>query len=139
MLQIIELISNVEVNLLRLLSPIIKSEGLSISEMIILWKVNKKGPSRIKDLAVEVGVPPSTLTGIFDRLSSLNFVERLHDEIDRRSIIIQPTPNVPEMIENVSRKAVAELEKIFSTLPEGFVERFREDLEIMQDHLSKRK
>ncbi|MEI6101401.1 MAG: MarR family transcriptional regulator [Eubacteriales bacterium] len=139
MFHIIELISSVDANLLRLLSPLIKAEGLSVSEMIILWKVNKKGSSRIKDLAGEVGLPPSTMTGIFDHLASLGYVERLHDVEDRRSVLIQATPHLSEMISRVSKTAIIELEKIFSSLPEGFLKRFEEDLEMMQNHLTKRK
>jgi DNA-binding MarR family transcriptional regulator len=139
MFQIIELIGSVNAQLLRLLSPIVKAQGLSMSEMIILWKVNKKGRSRIKDLADEVGVPPSTMTGIFDRLESLNYVERLHDAEDRRSVMIQATPHLSETIGQMSKVAVDELNQIFASLPNGFLQRFEEDLVIMYEHLIKRK
>lgn len=136
MLQLIELIAGVDVHLLHLLSPIVKAQGLSMSEMIILWKVNKKGRARIKDIAAEVGLPPSTMTGIFDRLAELGYVERLHDVEDRRSVLIQAAPNLSEMVEQMSNTAVHELETAFKSLPDGFLKRFEEDLEIMYEHLT---
>ncbi len=137
MFRLIELISSINVHLLRQLSPIVKTQGLSVSEMIILWKVNKKGRARIKDIAAEVGLPPSTMTGIFDRLAKLEYVERLHDVEDRRSVMIQGTPQLATLVDQASLKAMDELEGILGSLPNGFLQRFEEDLEIMYNHLSK--
>ncbi len=137
MFRLIELISSINVHLLRQLSSIVKTQGLSVSEMIILWKVNKKGRARIKDIAAEVGLPPSTMTGIFDRLAKLEYVERLHDVEDRRSVMIQGTPQLATLVDQASLKAMDELEGILGSLPNGFLQRFEEDLEIMYNHLSK--
>lgn len=138
MLEIVELLSQVNVKIFKILSPIVKSRNLSITELIILWKINKRGPYRVTDIAKDVGVPQSTLTGIFDRLEAQHYLERVHDSKDRRSVLIKGSPQLQELIDSVVQNAEHELTELFGTLPEGFINRLTQDLLELQTHLSKK-
>ena len=115
-----------------------KANNISITELIILWKINKKGTCRITDLARGAGVPASTLTGVFDRLESKKYLVRIHDSKDRRSILIQGTPQLKMMIDSVIQSADHELVNLLDTLPPGFVDHFMQDLIVLQTNLLKK-
>lgn len=136
--ELVELLSQVNVKILRVLSPIVKTRSISTTELIILWKINKKGACRVTDIARDVGVPLSTLTGVFDRLEAKNYLVRIHDSKDRRSILIQGTPQLKMMIESVIQSADHELVNLLDTLPPGFIDRFLKDLTYLQTHLTQK-
>ena len=138
MFQVFELLSSVNAKFFRLLSPILKQIGLTGTELIILWKINKKGMMRITDVAHEVGVPASTLPGLFDRLSSQGYLERVHDEKDRRSILLKGTKKLSDTIEFATRFADEELKKFFGSMPDDFMERFLQDLNCLDEHLTQK-
>ena len=137
MFEIVELLSQVNVQIFKRLSPIVKLNNISFAELIILWKINKS-PRRITDIAKAAGIPPSTLTGVFDRLEAQHFLERVHDSKDRRSVLIQGTPSLKKMIDSVVKSADIELMDLFDTLPPGFIDRLTQDLLILQTHLSQK-
>jgi len=136
--ELVELLSQVNTKIFKILSPIVKVNSISITELIILWKINKNGTYRITDLAREVGVPSSTLTGVFDRLESKDYLVRIHDSKDRRSVLIQGTPHLKEMIDSVIKNADGELVNLLGTLPSGFIDRLMQDLKELQIHLSQK-
>jgi DNA-binding MarR family transcriptional regulator len=136
--ELVELLSQVNAQIFKILSPLVKENHITITELIILWKINKNGTYRITDLAREVGVPSSTLTGVFDRLESKDYLVRIHDRKDRRSVLIQGTPQLKEMIDSVIRSADKELINLLDTLPPGFINRFLQNLKDLQIHLSQK-
>jgi len=136
--EVVELLSKVNVKMFKLLSPIVKANNISITELIILWRINKKGPYRVTDVAREAGVPASTLTGVFDRLEAQGYLVRIHDSQDRRSVLIQGTPLLREMIDSSIKSADREIESLFDTLPPGFIDRLTQDLLELQEHLSRK-
>ena len=138
MFELVELLSQVNTKIFSMLSPIVKENHITITELIILWKINKNGPYRVTDLAKAVGVPSSTLTGVFDRLETKDYLIRIHDSKDRRSVLIQGTPQLTKMIVSVIQKADEELIGLLDTLPPGFIDRFLQDLKDLQLHLSQK-
>lgn len=136
MFELIEMLTQVNAQILRALSPIVKSSGISVTEMIILWKINKQGPCKITDLSLKTGVPASTLTSLFDRLESKGFLTRIHDKEDRRCILIQGTPKLSDMIDSVIEKADSRSEAMLNSLSPEFIERFMQDLQVLQKYLT---
>jgi DNA-binding MarR family transcriptional regulator len=135
--ELIELLTQVNAQILRALSPLVKSSDISVTELIILWKINKNGPCKITDLSLKTGVPASTLTSLFDRLETKDFLTRAHDKKDRRCILIQGTPKLKDMIVSLVEKADGELTTLLDTLPPEFLKHFLEDLQTLQKHLIK--
>ncbi len=135
MFELLELLTKVNAQILRAMSPLVKEYKVSVSELIILWKINKKGPCKITDFASETGLPASTLTSLFDRLETKELTTRLHDPQDRRCILIQGTENLKKLIDTIIKKADQRLTPMLDTLSPEFVDQLQQNLIILQDQL----
>ncbi|MFZ7102925.1 MAG: MarR family winged helix-turn-helix transcriptional regulator [Peptococcaceae bacterium] len=62
-------------------------KDLSLTEAMVLMVIKDKN-YQVMELAAEVGLPASTLTGILDRLVKKGMVERFRNDEDRRVVII---------------------------------------------------
>ncbi|MGB9793252.1 MAG: MarR family winged helix-turn-helix transcriptional regulator, partial [Thermacetogeniaceae bacterium] len=112
-----------------------KLQGLSGAEMMVLWKMNKRGTYRVTDLAQEICVSPSTLTGILDRLVEKGLLQRFPDPDDRRSVLLKGSPQLKDFIDKVTASLEEELSKIFGKMPETDYKRIVEDLELLLKYL----
>ncbi|MCG0278351.1 MAG: MarR family transcriptional regulator [Thermanaeromonas sp.] len=117
-IRLLELLGRIHGRLARQLAPAFHSEDLSATEMIILWKLELKGPWRVGELASFLGIAPSTFTGILDRLVARGLVERVADPADRRSFLVRATPSLKEVLERVGRRLEETLDRILSGWPE---------------------
>lgn len=114
-------------------------QGLSGAEMMVLWKTNKRGSYRVTDLAQEICISPSTLTGILDRLVERGLLERFPDPDDRRGILLKGTPLLKDFIHQVMASIDQELVKIFGAMPAPDYRRILEDLELLLKYLEQEK
>lgn len=135
-IRLLELLGRIHGRLARKLAPAFHAEDLSGTEMIILWKVEMKGPWRVSELASFLGIPPSTFTGILDRLVARGLVERVADPTDRRSFLIQATPSLKEVLQRVGTRLEERLNKILSGWPEEEYKRLLEALEGLDNYLN---
>lgn len=117
-LTLMELLGRLRGRLGRRLAPILQAEGLSGTEMLVLWKVEKKGPWRVTDLAGSLGIPFSTFTSVLDRLVARGFLERTPDPSDRRSTLVQSTPALHALLERVAENIERELDAALAGLSE---------------------
>ena len=138
MLDIIELVASLDVKMIRWLIAAAKRKfDFTYTELLLLWKIHKRSLVKISDLSTEVGMPPSTLTGVIDRFEKQGLIERIHDPKDRRSILVSKTPQLSILVEEWKNAVNADIEAFCSTLPEGFIEQFRQDLIILQQSLDR--
>lgn len=114
-------------------------QGLSGAEMMVLWKMNKRGSCRVTDLAQEICISPSTLTGILDRLVDRGLLQRFPDPEDRRGILLKGTPLLKNFIEKAMASIEEELNEIFGDMPEIVYRRILEDLELLLKYLEREK
>ncbi|GAA2364405.1 hypothetical protein GCM10010170_062250 [Dactylosporangium salmoneum] len=70
------------------------------------------GPQRSAIVAKELGVAPSTLTRMCDRLARKSLVERFHRHPDRRSIWLALTPAGRDLVGTVMRARRRELQEL---------------------------
>lgn len=66
--------------------------GLTVSQSYSLRDLYFKGPRSMSQLAVQLGVPLSTMTGVVDQLERKGFVQRVDHPEDRRSLQVRLTP-----------------------------------------------
>ena len=135
MLQIVELLMRINRQIMRLLAPAAKAQNLSMSEMQILWKVHSKNTCRMTDLARNVHIPPSTFTGIVDRLAARNYLKRLDDPDDRRGVLVQGTEELDELIGRIKSECDARLAEALKGIPEDFIRQFAADLQLFNQYL----
>jgi len=65
--------------------------GLTGPQVWTLWEMGLGGPQSLKDLAARMGMDPSTLVGVIDRLQVKSLVVRSKDSEDRRQISLFPS------------------------------------------------
>lgn len=127
-LEFVEAIGALQRKVVRRLSRNLEAEGLSMGEGAVLWRIHKRGPCRVSEISSQGGLPPSTLTGMLDRLVAGGWVVREADPEDRRAVIMRGTDKLDEF-SRTSMKAVAkDLERSFRTLPRDLIPRLVEDL-----------
>ncbi len=68
-----------------------KNYGLSVSQLLCLQCLSENGKMSMSDIAQNIMVNVSTVTGIVDRLESKRLIERRRDAADRRVISIALT------------------------------------------------
>lgn len=68
-----------------------QSSGLSPQDMYVLERIHFQGSVQIRDLSKTYGIPPSTLTGILDRLERKKYICRERKREDRRAIDLAAT------------------------------------------------
>jgi DNA-binding MarR family transcriptional regulator len=127
-IKLVELFTEINRKLFKRLTPFAQQEGLSIAEFLVLWKMHRKVSCRVLELAGETGLPPSTLTGILDRLTAEGWLEREADPEDRRVVVMKITQKLRQLIRHVSQASQRSLAKAFRQLPPDLIERLSADL-----------
>ena len=74
------------------------STGLSGRELDLVALVGSSGPTSVKSLVADLGLPRSTMTAIVDRLEARGLIKRLPNPKDRRSVILEATPSALEAL-----------------------------------------
>src|SRR5512141_304755 len=65
---------------------------VTMAQMRVLMLLSAVGEARMSDLAHQLGVSPSTLSSLADRLVEAGFAHRGYDPRDRRSVLISLAP-----------------------------------------------
>jgi DNA-binding MarR family transcriptional regulator len=64
--------------------------GLNVTDEKTLSVLQRLGPLSAREIAVQTGLAPSSVTNLIDRLEAKGFVRRRPDPTDRRRITIEP-------------------------------------------------
>lgn len=84
---------------LRLLNVQLESTaGLSGRELDLVTLLTTLGPTSVKNLVVDLGLPRSTMTAIVDRLEERSLVTRSRNPQDLRSVVLEATPAASEVL-----------------------------------------
>ncbi|MEM0135242.1 MAG: MarR family transcriptional regulator [Thermoplasmatales archaeon] len=88
---------------------LLRSEGLTRPGLFILYFVSNKGPLKLKDCSVKLGVSKPTVTKIVDNLEEDGFVTRIKEGDDRRNYYVHLTDKGKERLEYFN----SQLEEVF--------------------------
>jgi len=127
-LELVELLGALQRRVMKRLSHHLEAQGLSMSEGVVLWRLHKHGASRVSEIGALSGLPPSTLTGLLDRLVAGGWLERESDPDDRRAVIMRGTRMLDEFSRTSMRSVARDLEKSFKSLPPDLIARLVGDL-----------
>ncbi len=119
--------------LVRQLAPIAEAEKLSMTEVLVLWKINRKQSCRVSEIAAEIGTSPSTLTGVLDRLVAARLLSREPDPVDRRAVLLKTTSLVAPLLKRMLAQSERSLGRTFSDYPAERLERLAGDLQGLLD------
>jgi DNA-binding MarR family transcriptional regulator len=126
-LDMIVLIGNIARKVAKKVGHIASDVGLSTTEALTLWKL-RTGPCKTSEIADVLGLSPSTITGILDRLEAGGWISREADPGDRRAVNIGPTKKLTEFIKGAKRSISKGLERTFGDLSPDLIDRLCADL-----------
>lgn len=134
-LELVELLVQINRRFWKLLSPLFKKGQLSITELLVLSIMSKKKTSRVVQLANIIGVPPSTLTGILDRLVLKGYLKRDRDPNDRRSVCMIATPKLGSFFSKMTAPMEDMLRARLGLMAETRKKRLAADLKLLLENL----
>lgn len=105
--------------------------------MYVLERISFQLKVKIKDISKQYGIPPSTLTGIIDRLESKKYIERTRGKIDRRIIELVITDEGKQAVERHIREDKIFTQNLFNTLQSDKKRLLKELLNELLDNVKK--
>src|SRR5438105_15735645 len=108
--------SFVEINkaIYKLLKKEADRAGLTIVQLKALYKISSKPNIHLGDLAEQLRLTNSTVSGVIDRLVHNGLVERIIPPENRRTISLRLTEKGIEVLENVSSEESPFIQKLTS-------------------------
>lgn len=104
----------------------LKSSNIQPQDMYVLERIYFLEKVKIRDISKQYGIPPSTLTGIIDRLESKKYIERIRSTDDRRAIELIVTELGKQVVEiHIKEDKLFSL-NLFNTLHEDKKQLFKE-------------
>jgi DNA-binding MarR family transcriptional regulator len=104
------------------------SLGLTITQLRVLFILRGEPDLSAGALAERLAVTPSTLTRIMDRLVRNDLIKRAPAEDDRRLVLHSLTGTGRRLVEQTERQFQARMDRVFSRLDDGQVDRIVEAL-----------
>ena len=109
------------------------STGLFGRELDLVALLTASGPTSVKSLVIDLGLPRSTMTAIVDRLQSRGLVTRHPNPQDRRSIVLEATPAAFEALRRYHEGMMGLVDHIKHVLPEAERDEFTRLVRKMAD------
>ncbi|MEU0009520.1 MarR family winged helix-turn-helix transcriptional regulator [Streptomyces sp. NPDC006314] len=97
---------------------LLRETGLYPGQELLMMQLWQRGEQRQADLIKTLGLDPSTVTKMLQRLEQSGFVSRSHSPHDRRAVVVTPT-RAGRALRDKVQQAWQDLEAITST---GFTE-----------------
>lgn len=95
----------------------LQSSGIRPQDMYVLERINFHKSVQIRALTKNYGIPPSTLTGILDRLERKKYIQRIRKENDRRAIELVTTAEGDAALQGHIREDRLFARNLLHTLP----------------------
>lgn len=119
------------------MSESLHDHGITPTQLFVLSLLKTQGRCNISQLADHLGVKPSAVTFMMDRLEQNKLIMREHDQKDRRVVNIRLTKQGENMLETIleSRKAI--ITKYLSYLTEDELSFMAETAEKLANYTEK--
>lgn len=98
--------------------------GVTETQFNMLDLLSKKESHKVTDLAEKMGVKPSAVTTMIDRLTNNGLVSRRHDENDRRAVLVSITSEGREVLRSFEEKCRNLIKRYLSHLEPNELEAF---------------
>ena len=92
-------------------------DEVSLQQYRALVVLASRGPQRPRDLAVALGVEPSTATRLCDRLVRKRLISRRRAGDDRREVRLDLTLKGIRLVDSVTQRRRDEIEQILGVIP----------------------
>ncbi len=95
---------------------------VTVAQLTVLRLMADSGPMRVSDVAREIGLSASSVTGLFDRLEAEGYVERRRGQEDRREVTVRLTDVARRILDDTQAQIVTEVERLFAPLSDEDLE-----------------
>lgn len=113
----------------------LQTSGIPPQEMYVLERIYLHSNMLSKDISNKYNIPPSTLTGILDRLENKELIDRSRTNKDRRSIELKATENGKSAVEKHITEDQIFASNLFGSLEPQKKEQLKALLEEMLENI----
>jgi len=136
LLQMARLISRAHRGLHCLVQPRLEQQGsLTVTEMMVVRLVKEEGSPRASYISDKLGIPPSTMTSILDRLEAKGVVRRVRHVDDRRAVLVQLEDGAAEVKKEFETVLARELSLVFGDISPDKLKEITANLEFITQKL----
>lgn len=96
-----------------------ETSNIQPQDMYILERIYFSEKLKVKDISKKYNIPASTATGIIDRLESKNYIKRIRNNIDRRTVELIVTEEGRLVVDNHINQDKIFANNLFNTLEQG--------------------
>jgi DNA-binding MarR family transcriptional regulator len=96
----------------------VEDAAVTITQFRTLVVLEGHGDTRLNQLAVRLGVTPSTALRMVDRLIAAHLVTRQENKADRREVLIALTSQGARLVREVTARRRAEIASIVAAMPQ---------------------
>ena len=89
---------------------------VTMAQMRVLMLLSAVGEARMSDLAHQLGIAPSTLSSLVDRLVEGQLANRTYDPRDRRSVLVSLAPAGKQMLDQFNELGADALRSLLEQL-----------------------
>lgn len=122
----------------RLVKELYKG-NITLPQFFILESLYRESESRMTDLARCMNVSTAAMTGLVGRLVRDNYIERIHDNADRRIIKVKLTAAGNDLVKRVNQRRRQMVIGIFGKISESDRSDYLRILTQIKDILTKEK
>jgi DNA-binding MarR family transcriptional regulator len=91
-------------------------EAVSLPQFRVLVLLSSEGPTRVGQLAVQVGANPSTFSRSVDRMVAGGWVARSENPDSRREVLLELTDDGRWLVESVTTRRRREIEAVLTRM-----------------------
>ena len=92
---------------------------LSIAQLKSLFFISNQGSTNLGKLAVALGVTPTNVTGIVDRLVKKGLVTRTESDQDRRILLLRATDEGEELVAKLRQRRTGHMSEVLDRMSVG--------------------
>lgn len=118
-----EVLCNVHKGTFKRLKPHLENAGLTFPQFLILELVDDSG-LMMKEIAERMHISLPAVTGFIDKLSNLDYVERIADPNDRRVSIIKMTSKGKVALDQIQNERAKSMKSVFSNFSEDELKQY---------------
>ena len=97
-------------------TPEFPDPHVTMAQMRVLMLLSAVGETRMSDLAHQLGISPSTLSSLVDRLVEAHLVTRRDHAHDRRSVLVSLAPAGSQMLDQFNELGADALRSLLEQL-----------------------
>ena len=90
--------------------------NLTVAQLKSLFFIDSNGVTNSRSLASALGVTPSNMTGIIDRLAKQGLVSRQENPEDRRMLLLQATDKGKDTLVNLKQSKTSHMSEVLACM-----------------------